>query len=172
MGGTSAPRIREDVARRARNVRRLQETNLLVLYAPHASRRAVSPGMRRTAAATDEYYNSSEQFMAGCFATSIERGGQYVTVDHGLTVPGRLQLFETPSDLRFRFFIHDSALGRSVLEHTRRGDLRGASIGFRSQRSRYERRSVLVHDVADLAEIALCLNRRPAWYSTVVQEEL
>jgi Caudovirus prohead serine protease len=120
---------------------------------------------------TNEYFNSSERFEPGCFATSIERGGQFLTLNHEERVPGRLTLFDGP-DLRFRFQIHDTAIGRTVLEHARRGDLLGASIGFRSQRSHCGRGSVVVHEVAHLSEDALCLDRRPAWYGTVVQEEL
>jgi HK97 family phage prohead protease len=118
----------------------------------------------------DEDYDC-ERFAFDPFAESIARGGQTFKVDHAATVPGRLTLFEG-RELRFRAQLYDSPIGRRVLERTREGAVRGASIGFRARRVQYVGpANVRQVDEADLTELSVCLNAEPAWHSTAVWAE-
>ena len=72
--------------------------------------------------------------------------------------------------LTFRFLLDDTARARAVVARIRGGQIRGVSIGFRSEESRYVGK-VLEHRRAHLFEISLCDQRTPAWYDTFVAEE-
>jgi hypothetical protein len=121
--------------------------------------------------ADGDVFSRSEQFKHDAFAESIQRGAQALKIDHAATVPGVLTLFEGP-DLRFRFRMHNSVVGLRLLDHVRRGEARGASIAFRTRRSHYGFGNVEVIDVAELNEVSVCVDGKPAWYSTRVWEEV
>jgi HK97 family phage prohead protease len=114
----------------------------------------------------------SEQFAPGAFSRSIAAGGQVVKLDLRAEIPGRLTLFEGP-DLRFRFHVSDTPIGRRVFGLAQRGELHGVSIGFERmpERERYGYGGVRLVDEGRLLEISLCEQGRPAWYGTVVQIE-
>jgi HK97 family phage prohead protease len=122
--------------------------------------------------ADGDVFSRSEQFAHGAFTESIERGGQALKIDHCTAVPGRLTLFGEGPDLRFRFRVHDSMVGRRLLDHVRRDEARGASIAFRARRIHYGFAHVEVVDEAELTEISVCIDGKPAWYSTSVWEEV
>ena len=109
----------------------------------------------------------SERFLSGCFAESIARGNVRLKIDHETPVDGRLDLFQEPNDLRFRFHVFDTTLGRQTLERVALGASRGCSIGFRHVRGgEYYRDGVHHITTAHLTEISICFRQAPLWYGT------
>lgn len=80
----------------------------------------------------------SETVAAGAFTETLRSGGDVLAlVDHdpgrliGRTKNGTLRLAEDQRGLSFSIDVPDTQLGRDVLAMAERGDLGGASFGFR-----------------------------------------
>jgi HK97 family phage prohead protease len=79
-----------------------------------------------------------------------------------LTLSGAMRLV-------FSFVLHDGIEERDVLRKINAGQIRGCSIGFKSEAEHYDWRHTRVYDRVRLTEISLCDGTSPAWYSTWVQ---
>lgn len=80
----------------------------------------------------------SERIAPGAFAETLRAGGDVLgLVDHdpgrllGRTKNGTLRLVEDQRGLAFSIDVPDTSLGRDILAMATRGDLGGASFGFR-----------------------------------------
>jgi phage head maturation protease len=110
----------------------------------------------------------TEVFDYDAFNDSIARNETALTIDHHTTVPGRLTLF-AGRELRFRFEVFDTPLGRRTLATAQRGGFSGVSIAFREERSHGEGWPGITRvDQATLTQVSLCESGRPSWYGTVV----
>lgn len=115
-----------------------------------------------------------ETIRAGAFAASIASGRDVLAlVDHdpqrlvGRTKSGTLRLSEDPRGLAFSLDVPDTTNGRDVLALAERGDIGGASFGFRAidekwTGDRRELRAVELHEIS-------IVSAWPAYSSTVVE---
>ena len=107
-----------------------------------------------------------ELYERGCFAESIRAGGQRLDVAHGdLKISGVFQFFQELYDLRFRFSVHDSQVGRQVLDRVRKGELGQCSIRFRPVRKALDPSGYVTRvQEAELLEVSLV--QRGSWRGT------
>lgn len=117
----------------------------------------------------------------GAFAGSLAAGADVLAlVDHdkgrllGRTASGTLRLRESARGLEFDLDVPETALGNDILVMAQRGDLGGASIGFRAEkeawptRGRRELRAVklleisIVHAHAAYADTSVSVRCRPS----------
>jgi hypothetical protein len=119
----------------------------------------------------DDQCTQLERFATGSLDDSIARGGQYLCVDHSaVRLQGRfLTLQEDGQELRFRFAISDGARERARLKQIPAA--RGCSVKFKPTHTRSGDRAMAVYHRAELVEVSICLEGRPAWYGSRVAIE-
>ncbi|WP_292527818.1 HK97 family phage prohead protease [Methylocystis sp.] len=115
-----------------------------------------------------------ETIRGGAFAASLASGRDIIgLVDHdpsrvlGRTRSGTLRLSEDQRGLHFAIDVPDTTLARDVLTLAERGDLGGASFGFRAVDEHWsgDRRELRV---IELHEISI-VSAWPAYETTVVE---
>lgn len=116
----------------------------------------------------------TETIAPGAFANSLAGGDKLALIDHdtsrllGRTKSGTLRLREDARGLAFEIDIPDTQAGRDVLALAQRGDLGGASFGFRVREGgeRWSGEQRTLTDV-DLLEISV-VSAWPAYPATDV----
>lgn len=115
-----------------------------------------------------------ETIRAGAFAASLVSGRDIIgLVDHdpsrvlGRTRSGTLRLAEDTRGLHFEIDTPDTSLARDVLTLAERGDLGGASFGFKAKDehwngNRRELRAIELHEIS-------IVSAWPAYESTIVE---
>lgn len=117
----------------------------------------------------------NEVIRRGAFAASL-RGGRDILalVDHdpsrllARTRSGSLRLEEDAGGLAFSLDLPDTQLGRDVLALAERGDLGGASIGFRATDEHWLAKDQRELRAVELVEISI-VHSFPAYAETSVQ---
>ena len=116
-----------------------------------------------------------ETIAPGAFASSLRRGDDVLALyDHdrrailGRSTAGTLRLREDSKGLHFVLDVADTSAGRDVLESVGRGDITGASFGFRAVREKWthgapHRRELLEVDLLDVT-----VTPSPAYAATIV----
>lgn len=105
---------------------RADKTPVLVGYAAVFGKRSVDLG------------GFTEEVAPGAFANSIRSDDVVALVDHdpsrilGRTSAKTLALSETDEGLRMEIDLPDTSVGRDIAVSVKRGDVRGASFGFRT----------------------------------------
>jgi HK97 family phage prohead protease len=103
-----------------------------------------------------------ETIMPGAFTATLASGGDILgLVDHdpgrllARTSSGTLRLAETTRGLEFELDVPETALGNDVLALAKRGDIGGASIGFRATRDTWPARDRRQVHAVNLLEMSI-----------------
>jgi uncharacterized protein len=117
----------------------------------------------------------TERICAGCFRSSLASGGDILALaDHdparllARTRSGTLRLSEDARGLSFDLDVPDTALGHDMLTLAARGDLGGASIGFRVERDYWPAADRRELRAVELVEVSI-VQAFPAYPQTSVQ---
>jgi uncharacterized protein len=118
--------------------------------------------------------NFRETILPGAFRASLATNGDILAlVDHSperllaRTASGTLRLAEDARGLAFAIDVPDTSLGRDVLAMAERGDLGGASIGFRVKDEAWPSRDRRELRAVDLVEVSV-VHAFPAYAATSV----
>jgi HK97 family phage prohead protease len=118
--------------------------------------------------------NFHEVIVRGAFAATLAAGKDVLALaDHdparllARTRSGTLHLDEDGEGLAFRISLPDTQLGRDVLALAERGDLGGASIGFRAVEERWTAKDMRELRAVDLVEVSIVASH-PAYAQTSV----
>ncbi len=91
-----------------------------------------------------------DRLVEGCFSRSLQEGGQVLKLNHSVVVPGAYRrLAMDAGRLLFAFDLHDSVIGRQIVNDVRAGRVKGASASYRTIRSSW------VYEVKHIQEAAL-----------------
>ena len=120
-------------------------------------------------------HGSFEAYVAGRWGWSRQHAYRVMdasAVAKNLSPMGAFRFYQEPYGLPFRFWVRDTALGRSVVDRVRRGELRAVSVAFKAREVRLDLTGY-IHDVmaADLVELSLVPQSKAAWYGTWVRVE-
>lgn len=116
-----------------------------------------------------------ETIRPGAFASSLRRGDDvFALVDHdmrailGRRSAGTLRLSEDGKGLFFSLDVANTSAGRDVLESVGRGDVRGASFGFRAKQDAWVKGAPHRRELIEVDLLDITLTATPAYPATVV----
>ncbi len=110
-----------------------------------------------------------DKLASGCFARSIDRGQTQLRLNHGAVVGGQFRrLSEDAGCLVWEFTLDDTPVGRGVLHDVASGAVTACSIGYTTHERAWDGSVEVVQD-ADLIEISILKNAKPAIWDTYVQ---
>ncbi|UOA32560.1 hypothetical protein DSM110093_02360 [Sulfitobacter sp. DSM 110093] len=117
-----------------------------------------------------------ETIAPGAFAASLKRADDVLALYHhdtravlGRSTAGTLRLKEDPNGLFFALDVANTSAGRDVLESVGRGDITGASFGFRAIRDRWSHKGKPAkRELLEVELLDVTITPSPAYPATVV----
>lgn len=116
-----------------------------------------------------------ESIRPGAFAASLRRGDDvFALVDHdmravlGRRSAGTLRLSEDQNGLFFSLDVAATTAGRDVLESVGRGDITGASFGFRAIRDAWTKGAPHKRELIEVELLDVTITPSPAYPATIV----
>ncbi|MBS0572685.1 MAG: HK97 family phage prohead protease [Proteobacteria bacterium] len=116
-----------------------------------------------------------ETIKPGAFANSLRRGDDVLALYHhdtravlGRSKAGTLRLTEDAKGLRFDLDVANTTVGRDVLESVGRGDITGASFGFRAIRDAWTKGVPHMRELIEVELLDVTITPSPAYPATVV----
>lgn len=117
-----------------------------------------------------------ETIAPGAFAASLTRGDDVLALFHhdtravlGRSKSGTLRLKEDGKGLFFSLDVANTTAGRDVLESVGRGDITGASFGFRAIRDRWSHKGAPAkRELLEVELLDVTVTPTPAYPATVV----
>ncbi len=117
-----------------------------------------------------------ETIAPGAFAASLRRGDDVLALFHhdtravlGRSKAGTLQLREDAQGLSFSLDVANTTSGRDVLESVGRGDITGASFGFRARRDEWSKGKIPAERrLLEVELLDVTITPSPAYPATVV----
>ncbi|SIS87728.1 HK97 family phage prohead protease [Phaeovulum vinaykumarii] len=117
-----------------------------------------------------------ETIAPGAFAASLKRGDDVLALFHhdtravlGRSKAGTLRLKEDGKGLFFALDVANTSAGRDVLESVGRGDITGASFGFRAIRDRWNHATKpATRELLEVELLDVTITPSPAYPATVV----